>query len=315
MVTVLMPVYNAAPYLREAVDSVLNQSYRDFEFLIINDGSTDESRAILESYSDPRIKLIHQDNLGLISTLNKGLQLAKGEWIARFDADDICYPDRLEQQLNFLQQHPDHILVGSDADYMDKDGNYLFLFAIKGYSDEEIRRNKFLSCPVIHSSAMYKKEAVLKAGGYDKGALTFEDHMLWRKLGDLGKMANIPKPLIKVRFNPESVTIDENWRGEEFIALKRKIIEKGTVPDEDAAAIKNIISGQNFKEYKEAAYYSMIGKKYLWNQYNPVKARAHLFKAIKSMPYKKEPYLLYALSFFSESIIKAIYNKVKSNGN
>jgi glycosyltransferase involved in cell wall biosynthesis len=305
-----MPVYNAAPYLRDAMDSVLAQTYTDFEFLIINDGSTDESPDILAQYNDPRIKVIHQENIKLIDTLNKGLQVAKGDWIARFDADDICNPDRLIEQVNFLKQNPECIIVGSEAEYMDKDGNYLFTQKCKGYNDDELRKIEFTSCPFIHSAVIYNKAAVLKVGAYDRGAITFEDHLLWCKLSKVGEMANITKPLIKVRFNPESVTIDEKWRGKDFIDIKYKIIKEGKVSDADAEMLKEILSRQNIKTYKEAAYYSMIAKKYLWNQYNPAKARENLFQAIKYMPFKKEPYLLYLLSFFPERIIKAIYNRV-----
>src|SRR4051812_37233803 len=111
-VTVLMPAYNAGLYIREAIDSVLNQSYEDFEFLIINDGSTDDTKAILDGYTDRRLKVVHQENLQLVRTLNKGLSLAAGKWIARFDADDVCLPGRLAAQLEFISRNPDHILVG-----------------------------------------------------------------------------------------------------------------------------------------------------------------------------------------------------------
>ena len=309
MITVLMPVYNASLYLREAIDSVLGQTFQDFELLIINDGSTDDTPQILASYTDSRVKVTHQNNLKLIDTLNKGLHLAKGEWVARFDADDVCFPERIERQMDFLQKHPDHILVGSDANYMDKEGNFLFLYRNNVYSDDEIRATGFDRCPFVHSSVMYRKDLVIKAGGYDKGALTFEDHLLWRKLKDFGKMANLPTPLIKVRFNPESVTIDEKWRGREFIELKHNIIKSGIVTDRDANRLSDILSSQDFKTYKEAAYYSMIGKKYLWNQFNPVKAREHLIQAIKYTPLKPEPYLLFVLSFLPERLIHAIYNK------
>ena len=101
-VTVLLPVYNAAPYLREAVDSVLAQTFTDYELLIINDGSTDDTANILASYKDERITIVTQQNIGLIATLNKGLSIAKGKYVARFDADDVCYPDRLKLQYDFL---------------------------------------------------------------------------------------------------------------------------------------------------------------------------------------------------------------------
>ncbi|MES2704632.1 MAG: glycosyltransferase [Bacteroidota bacterium] len=311
-VTVLMPAYNAGPYIREAIDSVLRQTFTDFEFLIINDGSTDDTAAILAGYRDARISIVNQENMGLTATLNKGIVLAKGKWIVRFDADDVCYPDRIKRQSDFLSSNPGHVIVGAAADYMDKDGNYLFTFDVLP-SDEEIRAAKFVHCPFIHSSVMCLKEAIVKAGGYDTEAYTFEDHLLWRNMADQGKMGNITAPLIKVRFNPESVTIDEKWRGEEFRSIKQHAIENGKLAQGDAERLVKIIAGQNFTKFKAAAYYSMIGKKYLWNQHDPGKARAHLKQAISIMPARKEPYLLYLLSFLPKAVVLKLYNKIKGS--
>jgi glycosyltransferase involved in cell wall biosynthesis len=310
-VTVLLPVYNAAPYIREAVDSVLAQTYKDFELLIINDGSTDGSKEILESYNDSRIRLIHQPNMGLIKTLNKGLELAQGKYIARFDADDVCYPERLQEQVDFLNTHPDYVLIGSEADYMDDEGNFLFRYKFKYYEDEEIRAAGFVICPAIHSAVMFLKEKVILAGGYDDHAVTFEDHLLWRDLAEYGKIKNVHKAWIKVRFNAGSATVDEKWRGPVFRDIKYRSIAQGHITEEDSVKLKELLAKQNFKKFKDAAYYSMIGKKYLWNRHEPKRARENIVKSIKLMPTKPEPYLLYVLSFFPEKLITAIYNKKK----
>lgn len=310
-VTVLLPVYNAGPFLRESIDSVLAQTFTNFELLIINDGSSDNSAEIISSYNDDRIKVIHQENMGLVKTLNKGIDIASGDLIARFDADDVCYPRRLQEQVDFLRAHPDYVLVGSEADYMDEEGNYIFTYRFGFYTDEEIRNMGFVFCPTIHSAATYRKWAVIAAGKYDERAITFEDHMLWRKLADFGKMENIRKPLIKVRFNAASVTIDEKWRGKEFIELKQRSIEAEQVNDEDFTTLNHILRTQNFKEYKEAAYYSMLGKKFLWDQHKPAQARQYFTRAIVAMPKKAEPYLLYALSLLPKSFITMLYKQVK----
>lgn len=306
-----MPAYNAESYIREAVDSVLNQTFTDFELLIINDGSDDGTAVVLETYNDSRIRVVSQENMGLVRTLNKGLQLARSKWIARFDADDICYPERLAIQYEFLEQNPDYILTAGDADYMDEQGNYIFTFTNKYYEDEEIKASGFKECPFVHSSVMYLKDAVLEAGGYDEHALTFEDHLLWRKLSAYGKLKNFHQPLIKVRFNPGSVTIDEKWRGKEFIELKQRSIQSGAVTSEDSLRIREIIKSQDFAAYKKAAYHSMLGKKFLWNQHDPRRAREHLRRAIDAHPGKIEPYLLYVFSFAPAGIIDYIYNTVK----
>ena len=112
-VTVLMPVYNGEKYLEEAIDSVLAQTLPDFEFLIIDDGSTDKTPQILKSYTDTRLRLFHQNNRGLTRSLNKGIQFSGGEYVARMDADDIALPERLEKQVKFLDEHPEIGVVGS----------------------------------------------------------------------------------------------------------------------------------------------------------------------------------------------------------
>src|SRR5438445_6181006 len=159
-ITVLMPAYNAGKYIREAITSVLEQTYRDFELLIINDGSTDDTISVVLSFNDPRIVLVDQDHHGIAQALNTGLRLADTYYIARFDADDICMSDRLEKQFNFLEDHPDYILVGSDAEYILEHGDFLFSFKCIAHSNEEAQRNMYVYCPFIHSSVMYKRDEV-----------------------------------------------------------------------------------------------------------------------------------------------------------
>jgi len=310
-ITVLMPAYNTEAYIAEAIESILNQGFTDFEFLIINDGSTDGTLQIIESYTDPRIKYYTIENRGVTGALNFGLSLSRGTYIARFDADDVCYPQRLQVQFEFLEQNPGYVLVGSEADYIDQNGKYLFTYRFSDYENDEIRTAAFKECPFIHASVMYRKQAVIAAGSYDKDAITFEDHLLWRNLASYGKMKNLHEPLIKVRFNAASVTIDEKWRGPEFRKIKQDAVKRGSVTADEAKALQAIVKKQDFKKYKEAAYYSMIAKKLLWNQYDPAKARTHLRTAIRIMPLRREPYVLFLLSFLPEKMIKSIYHNVK----
>src|SRR5690606_5635129 len=121
LVTVLMPAFNPGKYLPEAIESILSQTYSDFEFLIINDGSTDDTLEVIKSYKDSRIRLISRENKGLINTLNEGIDAASGQLIARMDADDICLSTRLEKQVKFFDEHPDHVLVGAEANVVDKE--------------------------------------------------------------------------------------------------------------------------------------------------------------------------------------------------
>ncbi len=310
-VTVLLPTYNAGPYLREAIDSVLNQTWTDFELLVINDGSKDGTKEILDGYKDPRMKVIHQQNKGLINTLNEGIMLATGNIIARMDADDVCLPERLKVQMEFLDANPEYVLVGSEAEIMDKDGNYLMPLIPIAHTHEEIAESINRKVPFIHPCVTFRKEAVIKAGLYPKNALDFEDHLLWKKMLSVGKMCNLPQVLIKVRFNPESVTIDERWRGKDFIDIRRRSIEKGKVTEEDALALKELMASQNFKEYKQASYYSMIAKKYLWNNPNGMLARQNLLESIRHYPKNWHSYILFLFSFLPGGIRKSVYKLLK----
>jgi glycosyltransferase involved in cell wall biosynthesis len=307
-VTVLMPVYNAAKYIGEAIDSVLQQTFTDFELLIINDGSTDNTKEVIHFYDDNRIILIdHLANRGIAAALNTGLYKANGKYIGRFDADDICFPERLLEQVSFLDNHPEYVLTGSDAEYIAENGEHLFYFKCFGHTNEQLLHKLYSHCPVIHSSVMYRKDAVIESGGYSLHAHNFEDYFLWVKLKEYGKFSNMPKRLIKVRFNPSSSTIDEKWRGKLFREIKKKIIKRGSITKEEGNILLTIIKKQNVQKIKEGAYYALCGKKFLVNNHQPKKARPLLSKAIKIYPYRWDNYALYMLSYFPGSFINWLH--------
>jgi glycosyltransferase involved in cell wall biosynthesis len=308
-ITVLMPAYNAGKYIREAIESVLAQTYTDFELLVVNDGSTDHTISVVLSINDPRIVLVNKEHEGIAGALNTGLRLADSYYIARFDADDICMPDRLEKQFNFLEDHPDYVMVGSDAEYMLEDGEYLFSFRCIAHSNDEIQQNMYVYCPFIHSSVMYKRDEVIKAGGYDVRAHNFEDYLLWTSVAKTGKLQNLREPLLKVRFNPASITIDERWRGERFRYLKRQATTRGVITEEEGNELLAIIQRQDVSKIKEGAYHALCGKKFLANNYQPVKARGHVRKAIGISPLRLDNYLLYAVSYLPEPLIAWLHKK------
>ena len=145
-VTVLMPAFNVADFIGQAIQSVLDQTHSNFELLIINDGSKDHTEKIVLSFNDPRINLVNQSNMGVAAALNKGLSLAGTDYIARFDADDICVPGRLEKQLKFLVEHPDYAVVGSDAEYITAEGRHLFDFKCIGHTHDSIIEKLYFYC-------------------------------------------------------------------------------------------------------------------------------------------------------------------------
>lgn len=310
-VTVLMPVFNASKYLDEAIVSILNQTFTDFEFLIINDGSTDNSLEIIQQYADIRIRVINQKNTGVAIALNNGLSLATGTYICRFDADDICEPERIEKQLNFLKHNPEYCIVGSDATYILENGEYLFNYKCPGHLHEEIVNKIYLHCPFIHSAVMYNKDIVLEAGAYSPFAHNFEDYLLWVNLAKKGKMKNLPDPFIKVRFNPASVTIDEKWRSKRFRKLKKNIITRGTITEEEGNELGSIIKSQDTRKIKEGSYHALCAKKFLVDNFQPKRALEHIRKAIAIHPLRLDNYGLLLISILPEKTIMLIYKIMK----
>ena len=304
-----MPAYNAEKYIGEAIASVLNQTFADIELLIINDGSTDTTKQIIDSFNDNRIRLINQTNQGIAAALNIGLLNAKADLIARFDADDICMPERLMVQYNFLQEHPDHIIVGSNADYMDMNGEYVFTYRMPAHTHEAIRELSEHKCPFIHSAVLFRKEPILKAGGYDTHAYAFQDHLLWSEIIKQGKAFNLDQTLLQVRLNPESISIDEKWRPKRFREIRTESIRRGNITEQEGQELLGILKKQNNPKIKEGSYYSLLGKKYLWDNHQPGKARINFKKAIRIHPGRLDSYAIMALSFFPKEFINWMYKK------
>jgi glycosyltransferase involved in cell wall biosynthesis len=308
IITVLMPVYNAEKYIGEAIRSVLDQSFRDFELIIVNDGSTDGTEQVILSFTDPRIVLISRENGGVSAALNTGLQRSAGTYIARFDADDICYTDRLAVQLAFMENHPDHVLCGSDVDYITEEGEFIYHHHCFGYHHRDVSEKFYFYCPFIHSSVMFKRAEVIQAGGYNLFAHTFEDYFLWVQLVKKGKLANIPKALIKVRLNAASVTIDEKWRGYHFRALRRRIINSGSVSEKESEQLLTIIKKQDNQRIKHGSYYALCAKKYLTDNYQPLKARKYAALAIREHPFRWDNYALFLACYFSQRAIQWLHS-------
>ena len=311
-ITVLMPAYNVEKYIEEAITSVLQQTFSDFELVIVNDGSTDMTENIIKVFNDPRIILINQPNQGVAAALNKGLKIAKGDYIARFDADDICMPKRFSIQLGFLLNHPDYIIIGSDVDYIDMHNEFVFSYTSSYYTNEEIQLNKLKTCPFIHSNVLFRKDAVINVGGYNIHAHTFEDHLLWQKILATGKGCNLSEKLLKVRLNPNSITIDEKWRCRNFHKIKDEALARGNITETEGNELLAILKAQDIKKIKEGSYYALLSKKYLWNNYQPKKARQNLKKTLSLKPVDINSYLLLLLSYMPEKLIQTIYRLQRS---
>lgn len=302
-ITVLMPAYNAGKYIREAIESVLQQTFADFELVIVNDGSTDNTLQVINAFDDERIRVVSQANRGVAQALNTGLKHSRGQYIARFDADDICYPHRLEKQLHFLNANPDYIMVGSGADYVLENGDFLFHCNCIAHTHEEIVDKLYFYCPFLHPTVMYRKDSICNAGGYPAQAHNFEDYLLWTHIIKAGKLCNFHEPLIKYRLNASSVTIDERWRSGRFHQIKRAAIMRGFITTQEGDELLDILKSQDVPEIKQGAYHALCGKKFLADNYQPQKARLHVKKSIGLQPFRWDNYLLYTLSFLPEKLI------------
>jgi glycosyltransferase involved in cell wall biosynthesis len=204
-VSVIMSVYNGGRYIYESVSSILHQSYSDFEFIIIDDGSTDNTNIYLESINDSRLNIIHQDNKGLTASLNKAISVSKGEYIARQDADDISLPDRLEKQVEFLENKKDYLLVGSYSYLINENSEHIGIYKLP-LTDTEIRWAILFRNPFGHSTVMMRSDILRKERiKYNESIKTAQDFELWSRIAKLGKMANIDKTLVKYRIHADQL--------------------------------------------------------------------------------------------------------------
>jgi len=198
---VIIPVYNAQRYLAEALRSVLSQTFTDFELIVVDDGSKDQSLRVIKQVagSDPRLKLISRPNTGIVGALTDGIDTTRSPLLARMDADDISLPQRFEKQVAFLRDHPDHVLVGSQVLLIDPDASPIGPWAMQTSHEEIDGAHLDRRWPVVHPSVMMRRSAVLAVGGYRKRYDTLEDLDLFLRLAEHGKLANLPETLLHYR--------------------------------------------------------------------------------------------------------------------
>jgi len=202
-ITVLMPVYNAERFLKEAMDSILLQTFQDFEFLIIDDGSKDNGIGIIESYHDRRIRLLkNEKNLGISDTLNKGIELASSQLIARMDADDVSNPFRLQKQYNYMMNHPACALLSTWARVMTEDNKFVRL---ERYRSNYYYYNLTFECWMYHPTVMFRKEPVMSVGMYTQKYS--EDYDLFWKMSRKFEIGNIAEPLVNYRLSSTSLNL------------------------------------------------------------------------------------------------------------
>jgi len=220
MVSVVMPAYNVERYVGEAILSILDQTFRDFEFIIIDDGSTDGTGEIISHYAatDSRIVFMQNPvNIGLPKSINNSIKQVKGKYICRMDADDVSYPDRLEKQLTFMESNPDIVLSGGTMEVCNQDMKFICR-RIYNLTDAEIRRKLFRYSPFCHPATIFRTEVARMVGGYDETIFPAEDYDLYLRLGRAGEFANLPDAILKMRVNPSGISYS-NIRKSEIMTL------------------------------------------------------------------------------------------------
>ncbi|MEM1989649.1 MAG: glycosyltransferase family 2 protein [Candidatus Bathyarchaeia archaeon] len=256
-ISVIMPAYNTERYVSQAIKSILQQSYPHFEFLIIDDGSTDRTPDILQEYAkkDARIRVILQEHRGISETLNRGIEEARYDWIAIMHADDIALPHRLERQMQAAMTNPRVVAWGAYAYHISEKGKVLGLSKVGATSEEEFytkRRNGEI-IHLIHSTAFMRKEAVLRVGGYNSLFDGSEDLELFDRLSELAPVLAIPEPLLLYRIHASSVTLQRFFKMRtftRFIRARQRAKAEGREPPTWDEFIRVYESASVFKQLR-----------------------------------------------------------------
>lgn len=211
--SVLLPVHNGVPAVRVAIESILAQSQPDFEFLIVDDGSTDRSADIIREYArrDPRIRpVFHSENMGLCHTLNEGLELARTNLVARMDHDDESLPDRLRLQVGYMEGQPEIAVAGTYVYHMGRHPNRDRLVRLPSSHHEIVKVLPVENC-IYHPSVILRRDAILRLGGYRPQLGNAEDYDLWLRASRIYRLANLEVPLLRYRLSAEGLTLGKKW--------------------------------------------------------------------------------------------------------
>lgn len=289
IVSVVMAAFNAAPYLDEAIDSILQQTFTDFELIIINDGSTDDSLALINKWEskDKRIKVFNQDNKGRALSRNRGLELATTQYIAMMDADDIATPNRLQLCFEYLQNHGDVVAVSGQFETVCMYGVQLNISSEPlEHVDIEQSLLQDLGASFIQGASMLRKDVAEKVGGYDSSYELGEDTDLFLRMAMVGKLKNLPEILLHYRKHPESITSADNE------TLIPKCIQRLNKAWND----RGLTLDNDFVHWLEKIPKTSVQQQLLWWGWNALNkghvdiSRLYAKKLILSLPFSVEKY-------------------------
>jgi glycosyltransferase involved in cell wall biosynthesis len=284
-VSVVMSVRNVAPYVGLAIESVLGQTFGDYEFLIIDDGSKDDTGKIVKEYArrDTRIRIMHGPERGLSAALNLGFEQARGALLARMDGDDICLPTRIEKQVEFLRRHPECVLVGCRCELIDPEGRVIHEKPDTPLDHAGIDRMLLhMTWPLVHPAVTIRASAVTKTGGYLEKYKTVEDHDLFLKLAEVGQLANLDELLFQYRQHFKSTVFTTAE------AQVRNLVEIVT----DACKRRGIAVPEGVKHRPvELVSEAQHRRNWAWRALaagNVRTARHHALRALRATPFSAE---------------------------
>jgi len=289
-VSILLPTFNCEKYILSAIKSILWQTYKHFELIIIDDGSTDNTIKLVKTVNDERIKYVKIEHCGISNALNFGLKIAKYDWIARMDADDLSLPNRLERQINFISNNPSYNVISSwYATFSNKRLYHLFKLPVDHSS---IVQGLELHSPLCHLGTIFNKQLILSVEGYSD--CPFEDYDLWLRLKDKATFYNIPEPLVLVRLRKDSLyRKDLRDNKKEIICLQKKYLDKDTLN-----SISNIDykKNQQLEGWREWFYGDKNKARHIWSK------NIHILK----------PNLKVLLAFILTYLSNAYFDQIKS---
>ena len=317
-VSVIMSVYNGEEYLREAIDSILNQTFEDFEFIIVDDGSTDRTADILASYRDPRIKVINQKHLGIAHAKNKAVKASSGEYIAIMDADDISLPERLEVEASFLNHNRDIGIVSCSNYFVDEYGKTILTrSALIGYV--LIQKKLLEDMCVNHCSAMIRRKVFKEVGGYRRAFKCSLDYDLFLRIAEVSKIENIKEPLHKYRIRIDSISVAKKVEQDAYAELARKLVRerrqygKDRLEDLNEKELKEILNQITLEIKKKNhlldMYYYWAERFYLRDEYR--NAFRYLCRSLFYRPFNKEGVSLFLKTGIHLILSQKIIDKMK----
>jgi len=303
-VSVIMPVYNGEKFLREAIDSIFAQKAEDFELIVVDDGSSDKTPYILQSYSDGRLQIITQTNKGQAAARNSGIKMSRGEYIALLDCDDRASSDRLALQIDFLDSHPHHVMVGGQLRMMTADGLPIYLEEVPTNEDiiqQELAKDGF---PFLNSSIMFRRRQAIECGLYDERLRHYEDSEFIQRLSLRGKMANLPLEVGDYRITPGAVSN----RSRTVLRARKKVLDgcrRGDVEKDYLDILEQDELGRGYR-VDFSLYALRVGSAYLHKGFNRAMARVYLWKAVRTWPFNDRAWFNLFLCYLPQVLINSI---------